>query len=265
MLLMDSSKVATQFTAVYASGTNRFKSEWDIGQALTLYTQLFWKSYLGVSVWSLYDTLKTAVVACAAGWMEPPTINELVALVGQGDRYTILGRAATETRPAQKGTLDTLERENIVVVSKTGPTNHRVYNFGILMQLPILTPFQVDQLPKPIQKKHNHFLGALRGFDLPVWRKLDMSSFVLHQARENGRAWLGEDPYPNIPQPRQPLPASVIQSALVRDSYNCRICSQTAVTAVPLTHGADHLISLCAECEHFTLEKLRQNGRIVIP
>lgn len=166
MLALQASEIKESFTAVRA---NRYRASWCIGQALSVYSNLFWREYLGATVWSLYEALKTAVTATAAGWMESPTISDLVSLMGQGDRYTILGRAATDSRPSQLGTLNALEDENIIVVRKTGVANHRKYHFGILMKLPILTPAQASQLPDPIQKKHTCFLGSLRGFDLPAW------------------------------------------------------------------------------------------------
>lgn len=135
------------------------------------YIQQFWRPYLGASAFALWQVL-AGVQGMINGriYERWPTIEVLSSMVGEGDRYTILGRAATATRPAQVGALDKLVEENLVVGWLKGEGKGRRYTFEVQVEIPVLTPRQAKQLDTAVWKLHKRYLTRL-GI-LSQWEKL---------------------------------------------------------------------------------------------
>lgn len=125
-----------------------------------IYARLFWRPFLGNSAFALWDILK-ALDLDQDGRVEiPVTIQELAALMGVGDRYTILGRNATKSRKAQAGVLDQLVAAGLVSYTTEGPDPyHQRFHFLVTHRPPILTEDQVETLNKKAQDFHRNFIG----------------------------------------------------------------------------------------------------------
>lgn len=135
------------------------------------YTQLFWRPYLGASAFSLWCVMVSAQALVRQGVYERwPTVNVLAQMAGEGDRYTILGRAATKTRPAQVGTLDLLVEENMVIGWMHGEGRGRRYTFEVKDTLPLLTPRQARRLDTAVAKAHRRYLDKVGMLD--SWQRL---------------------------------------------------------------------------------------------
>jgi hypothetical protein len=125
------------------------------------YAELFWRPYLGNTAFALWSVLK-ALDLDGDGYVETPvTIQELAALIGVGDRYTILGRNKTKSRSSQVGMLQRLGEAGLVNYSQKGPDKfHRRYVFWVLRDLPQLTPDQLQLLKPAAQEFHMSFIGV---------------------------------------------------------------------------------------------------------
>jgi hypothetical protein len=136
------------------------------------YATQFWRPYLGANAYALWDVMVSAQRLVQQGVYDRwPTVNVLAAMVGVGDRYTILGRAATRTRPAQQGTLDLLVEENLVVGWLRGDSpKGRRYTFEVQDRLPLLTPRQVKRLDTAVVKAHRRYLDRVGLLD--QWSRL---------------------------------------------------------------------------------------------
>lgn len=147
-------------------------------EARNAYADLFWRPYLTAVPYALYQTLaavQTVVRGRADGrW---PIINDLVVLMGAGDRATILGREATKTRPRQVGALDRLVAENIVVCFVRGDGRNRRYEFDAHPILPLLTPKQIQRLDPAVKEMHLEWLTQRR-VNTAVWRQVTAETMV---------------------------------------------------------------------------------------
>ena len=120
-----------------------------------------------MAAYSLYLSLR-AFAECEARGVWPRTSVEMVAkAMGQGDRYTILGREATKTRKKQDGLIVALAQSGIVLhQSWQEGTRLAGHVFDVLPHLPVLTPSQTAQFDRATAENHEWFLGSIRGFDL---------------------------------------------------------------------------------------------------
>lgn len=136
------------------------------------YIRYYWRPYLEAPAYGLWDILLATQQQIRQGKLPGwPSVEAIALLVGQGDRYTILGRKATATRPAQPGTIHRLGEERIAVytVIDEGTTAQR-YVFEVQESLPMLTPAQVATLPSVIRRLHRKQLKAAKL--LERWERL---------------------------------------------------------------------------------------------
>jgi hypothetical protein len=132
------------------------------------YESLFWRPYLGGVAFALWQVIRDyqrearppgdatgAQSACTA------TISAIEKTLGIGDRYTILGRRATATRPAQRGEIERLKEEGLLSYRIIGGGRGRRYRLIVLEDLPLLTPAQVDRLPSILRGRHRRWIGRL--------------------------------------------------------------------------------------------------------
>lgn len=142
------------------------------------YAHKFWRPLLGLIPFSLWEILRSYnyfVLNHGADW---PSVNTISATLGYGDRYTILGRNATKTRPEQRGAIDTLVDYGICIYDSVGEGRQKKYYFLVQEQLPILTPCQVGQLPGVKQREHKHLLKRYKNFKIDGWETCTKSTFV---------------------------------------------------------------------------------------
>lgn len=139
--------------------------------AEAVYVSLFWRPYLGVNAFALWNCMGAAQQLVQQGVYERwPTVNVLAKMTGVGDRYTILGRKGTASRPQQQGTLDVLVEENLVIGWLKGDGKGRRYTFEVQDKLPLLTPHQVKQLDTAVAKAHKKYLTQVGLLDR--WSRL---------------------------------------------------------------------------------------------
>lgn len=186
-------------------------------EAAALYKRLFWRAYLGVRAYALYDAMAAHVTAVAYGYADAR------------------------------------------------------YRFGVLLNLPTLTPGQAAQLPGTWGEAHNYFLGALRGFDLVAWRDLRVDSLVPDAIERYGWTWFEAADQEDVGQTA--ILGSTFQAVMARDRHQCRYCSQAADQVdfvIPSSQGGtDALSNLAAICEGCRLLKGNrtpaQAGLLLLP
>ena len=162
----------------------------DLGEQAATYETLFWQPFMGVA-YSFYVVLRSYALA-ANVWPEV-SVDMMARSMGQGDRTAILGRAASNGRPAAPGAAQLLDDLNVVVHRQRRRGTRSTHLFEVLMRLPVLTPAQVEGFERPLADAHEWFLGSIRGFDLVAWRELDKASFVPEAAAKFGRIRVGKE------------------------------------------------------------------------
>lgn len=139
--------------------------EYDVLAVDEEYEASFWQPYLGpiaFALWRLLRIWQPGVEDSADHrW---PTISVIAKTIGIGDRFTILGRAATATRPAQRGVLQQLVDEGLLIYGKKGKGRGSRYWFVVRTYLPVLTPGQLknakedNRIPAVLVKRHRQWL-----------------------------------------------------------------------------------------------------------
>jgi hypothetical protein len=145
-----------------------------------------------MAAYALYLSLR-AFAECEARGVWPRTSVEMVVKsMGQGDRYTILGREATKTRKKQDGLMVALAQSSIVLHQAWQEgTRSAGHVFDVLPHLPVLTPSQAALFDRATADNHEWFLGSIRGFDLVSWRKIEELSLVETAVSHYGRVRVG--------------------------------------------------------------------------
>lgn len=143
------------------------------------YALRFWRPYLGLVPFTLWETLRSYGYFVKEYKAEWPTVATLADTIGQGDRYTLLGRVATASRPAQTGAIERLKKENVIKHVITGNGKQTHHYFAVVKRLPMLTPTQLSQLSQRKQKEHLNMLKKYyKEFDLDGWRDVQVSTFL---------------------------------------------------------------------------------------
>lgn len=160
----------------------------DLGASRSSYDALFWRPYLGANPFALYQSL----VAFAASGRQRVSVEMIARTMGQGDRYTILGRAASGKMPSQAGSAARLEAEGIVDHVRRRKGTMTAHAFHVLTVLPVLVPAQTAVLDPALADMHEWFLGNLPGFDLVGWREISVRSLVSLAVGRYGRVVVGK-------------------------------------------------------------------------
>jgi hypothetical protein len=125
------------------------------------YIALFWRPFLGNVAYSLWDILRALDVDGDGQVDMPITIDEPALLMGIGDRYTILGRRKTKSRPAQIGALQRLDEAGLVHFKAKGPDKfHLKYTFSVAHRPAMLNEGQLESLKKGVRDVHTRFVGS---------------------------------------------------------------------------------------------------------
>ena len=160
----------------------------DLGQHRLAYEALFWRPYLGANPFALYQSL----VAFAGSGRTAVSVEMIARTLGQGDRYTILGRAASGKMPSQAGAAARLEQEGIVDHVRRRKGTMTAHTFHVLLSLPVLVPAQTAVLDPALADMHEWYLGSLPGFDLVGWREIPARSLVSLAVGRYGRTAVGK-------------------------------------------------------------------------
>lgn len=143
------------------------------------YAQRFWRPYVGLIPFSLYELLLSYDFFVKRFGQKWPTIALLSDMLGHGDRYTILGRAARPGYKAQTGALNELVRQRILYYWTSGEGTQTSYYFIVRAKLPLLTPKQVEALgSRRLLEAHAEFLEHYDEFDLGGWQALEEDSLI---------------------------------------------------------------------------------------
>ena len=144
------------------------------------YAHKFWRPYLGLVPFSLWEVLRSYQYFANNHNSDWPTIILLSDSLGFGDRYTILGRNARNNKPAQTGALDVLVQHRLCKYRwyDAGSSKHRRYHFRAVNKLKILTPKQVAALSPRKQKEHNNLLQRYPDFDYATWERSTADTFM---------------------------------------------------------------------------------------
>lgn len=153
------------------------------------YAIQFWQPYLatverkqgarsGGVAFPLWQLLRSFPAAWT-GRTNPfwPAIQTMADIVANGNRHRILGRAERKGRKRMVGALEILEIERIVWPRAYGEGRETIYYFRVLDTLPLLTPWQVTQLPPPIQERHQRTLSRC-SIDYQEWKQLTLPSLL---------------------------------------------------------------------------------------
>jgi hypothetical protein len=150
----------------------------NLGDRAGAYSVLFWRPFLGAPAHALYVTLLALAESAAALTDGQINVEMMARMMGQGNRYTILGREASGKRPLQVGVVDVLEACGIVRHWRRRSGRERRHAFDVLPTLPLLTPSQAATLPNPLAVLHDRYLGALPGIRVQEWREIETPSFI---------------------------------------------------------------------------------------
>jgi hypothetical protein len=102
-------------------------------------------------------------------------IDELCQIYG-GTRDQLLGRVRGDQR--QYGDMDILELEGIVKHKRTGTTKNTEHTIKVLGEhLPLLTPAQVNLLPRGLRLAHSAILQSAK-VSLADWKQITIDSLV---------------------------------------------------------------------------------------
>ncbi|MDX1523904.1 MAG: DnaA N-terminal domain-containing protein [Anaerolineae bacterium] len=146
------------------------------------YAVRFWQPYLNtlqakVSPFTLWQTIKAfAYDSNRDAW---PSIQTLADICAGGQRYKILGRAERKGCRRIVGALEVLEQQRIVYVKRVGSGSKTSYTFRILDNLPLLTPRQIENLPKPLRLAHKRFIKRSE-LDYEEWEQMTLPSLTLN-------------------------------------------------------------------------------------
>jgi hypothetical protein len=164
----------------------------DLRQQAMVYETLFWRPFLGMVGYSFYLSLRAFAQAQAAGVWSAVTVEMLARSMGQGDRTAVLGRQASQGRPAMPGAAELLDNLDIAIHRQRRKGTRTQHSFEVIPQLPVLTPAQTAGFERPLADHHEWFLGSIQGFDLVAWRDVEQESFVKEAAQRFGRLPVGK-------------------------------------------------------------------------
>ena len=142
------------------------------------YASRFWRPYLGLVPFTLWEVLRSYGYFVSQGKVEWPTIEMIADTLGQGSRSTILGRAASGDRPEQDGAIKVLIQHRLITHWTRGEDRQTVHYFRVLDSLPVLAPTQVRQLSPRKQKEHEEFLKLFKGFNYDVWANIKGETLI---------------------------------------------------------------------------------------
>jgi hypothetical protein len=129
-------------------------------QILTNYESTYWRAFVGVQAWSLYEVLRSF---CHNGNnVCYPSINYLLEVLGIKQRRVLTGWS-TEVKGKSyqyPGLIEILQGGGLVVAEMVGEGPMQRYLFHVNLTPDLLRPEQVAELPALLQHKHTEMLQA---------------------------------------------------------------------------------------------------------
>lgn len=131
-------------------------------QILTNYESTYWRAFVGVPAWALYEVLRSF---CHNGNnVCYPSINYLLEVLGIKQRRVLTGWS-TEVKGKSyyyPGLIEILQSAGLVIAELVGEGPMQRYLFHVNLTPDLLRPEQVSELPALLQNKHaemlqNHF------------------------------------------------------------------------------------------------------------
>lgn len=111
------------------------------------YYRTFYPVALGLPAYRLWEILRLADANQDGRVDREWRIDDLAALMGTGDRYTLTGRNETKTRPAQVGAMDRLQDAGLITYQGLYQHKARRYRFTVAQDPGRLTEAQRLGLP----------------------------------------------------------------------------------------------------------------------
>ena len=174
---------------------------WKMGH----YANWFWAAYLGTVAWRVYELVVSGDKRTHKTLWTPPrrfSVSELARAIASGNqrrpnRDQIRGRyrRIKGQRVWRPGAFDLLTRESVARIEwhagdvhwrpwkpggscRPGRSGIRVvYRISVVTSLPLLSPFQVAQLPAQNQVEHERYL-ANRAQDLVAWEQIALPTLA---------------------------------------------------------------------------------------
>src|SRR4051794_2164084 len=129
-------------------------------QILTNYESTYWRAYVGVQAWSLYEVLRSF---CHNGNnVCYPSINYLLEVLGIKQRRVLTGWS-TEVKGKNyeyPGLIEILQNGGLVIAEIIGEGPMLRYLFHVNLTPDLLRPEQVAELPALLQSKHTEMLQS---------------------------------------------------------------------------------------------------------
>jgi hypothetical protein len=129
-------------------------------QILTNYESTYWRAFVGVPAWALYEVLRSF---CHNGNnVCYPSINYLLEVLGIKQRRVLTGWS-TEVKGKSyyyPGLIEILQGGGLVIAELVGEGPMQRYLFHVNLTPDLLRPEQVAELPALLQSKHSEMLQA---------------------------------------------------------------------------------------------------------
>ena len=129
-------------------------------QILTNYESTYWRAFVGVQAWALYEVLRSF---CHNGNnVCYPSINYLLEVLGIKQRRVLTGWS-TEVKGKQyyyPGLIEILQGGGLVIAELVGEGPMQRYLFHVNLTPDLLRPEQVAELPPLLQNKHAEMLKS---------------------------------------------------------------------------------------------------------
>lgn len=134
------------------------------------YALQFWQPYLGHGPFNLWQTIRSFGKKNDLSLPIMPSIGALTIICAGGNKQNLIGRNLKGGK-RKVGWIETLEQEKILTYKR----KREQYIFRILDRLPLLTPSQVQKLPRLSQEAHREFLNKAK-VDQLEWEQLTVST-----------------------------------------------------------------------------------------
>jgi hypothetical protein len=124
-------------------------------QVVTNYESMYWRALVGNEAWGLYEVLRSF---CHEGKnICYPSIALLMDVLRIADRRTLIGRVRDDKK--SKGLLQVLEGSGLLQIETRGEDSTR-YLFHVRLDPGQLTDDQINQLPKPLKRRHQKLIAT---------------------------------------------------------------------------------------------------------
>jgi len=134
------------------------------------YAVRYWLPTLGPVAFATWQALLSFCFRSDVCW---PSISLLADIAAGGHRPAIAGRwrGTGHDRHRRRGAIEDLEKHGLLAVEISDPGPEQRYKFWVVREPPLLSPDQIDALPKRLQIMHQDLLERC-GMDQATYREL---------------------------------------------------------------------------------------------